>query len=544
ATGSLSMTNVAVLTNTATQDGGGIFAVSALTLTNVEVRGNTANVSTGNGGGIYASTAPSLTNISVLNNSAQIGGGLFLLADGALIGGVYQGNQATAAGGGVYAAGALSVNGASVLGNTATGNGGGIYAMGYISLTAATVTGNAAGENGGGVYAPAGTALSGGLVQANIAANTAAIDEGGGGGLYALAPVTMVDAQFAGNTVSGQGSGGGAYISATLALTNVQFLTNTVALTSTAGGGGAYAAGDITASGGLFRANDCAGDGCFGGALFATGALTMTGVDVRDNRASGSGGGVLVAGAAMIDGGTFQGNRSVDGVGGAIDALDLLTLDSVAVQSNTALNDGGAVYSLSEDVIATNSRFENNACTETDCLGGAMFTFQGAAVLTDTHFITNTADGAGGALSAAAATISGGLFQDNRCLAALCAGGALDSAGPLTVNDVQFINNSAGVGGAISVASSDPARIVNTLFARNSAVTGGAALYLASSDVVDILYSTVATPTLGANAAIYVDDGTVNITNTIVASYTTGIEVGLGGPVTSDYNLFYNAPTS
>ncbi|MBN1994237.1 MAG: hypothetical protein JW953_16185 [Anaerolineae bacterium] len=35
----------------------------------------------------------------------------------------------------------------------------------------------------------------------------------------------------------------------------------------------------------------------------------------------------------------------------------------------------------------------------------------------------------------------------------------------------------------------------------------------------------------------------MSITNTIVASYTTGIQQA-GGAVTSDYNLFYNAPTS
>ena len=110
---------MAVLTNTGHAGRRRHLAVSALTLTNVEVRGNTANVSTGNGGGIYASTAPSLTNVSVLNNSAQIGGGLFLLADGATRSSAAS-TRATTAGhrswfGGVYAAWRAQRDGASVL---------------------------------------------------------------------------------------------------------------------------------------------------------------------------------------------------------------------------------------------------------------------------------------------------------------------------------------------------------------------------------------------------------------------------------------------
>ena len=84
--------------------------------------------------------------------------------------------------------------------------------------------------------------------------------------------------------------------------------------------------------------------------------------------------------------------------------------------------------------------------------------------------------------------------------------------------------------------------MVNTLFARNTGRTTAAAIYLDSGEPVDILYTTVASPTIGASIAIVVS-GTVNITNSIVASYTTGIEVW-GGSFTSDYNLFYNAPTS
>jgi predicted outer membrane repeat protein len=80
--------------------------------------------------------------------------------------------------------------------------------------------------------------------------------------------------------------------------------------------------------------------------------------------------------------------------------------------------------------------------------------------------------------------------------------------------------------------------VVNALFARNSARTHGSALYLGSTGLVQILHATLASPTLSSGAAIYVYTGTVGITNTIVASYTTGIQQ-MGGAVYEDYNLFF-----
>ena len=71
--------------------------------------------------------------------------------------------------------------------------------------------------------------------------------------------MTMVGAQFAGNTVSRQGWRRRRSIQRRWLI--IQFLTNTVALTRARRvAAAAYAAGDITASGGLFQTNDCAGD--------------------------------------------------------------------------------------------------------------------------------------------------------------------------------------------------------------------------------------------------------------------------------------------
>ena len=113
----------------------------------------------------------------------------------------------------------------------------------------------------------------------------------------------------------------------------------------------------------------------------------------------------------------------------------------------------------------------------------------------------------------------------------------------LTVTGTQFINNTATDGGGLYLnVSSNPVRVVNVLFARNSARTHGSALYLGSTGVVRILHTTIASPTLGSGVAIYVGAGTVGITNTIVASYTAGIQQ-MGGTVYEDYNLFFFGDT-
>ena len=322
-----------MLTNTATQDGGGIFAASSADAHQRRGARQHGDLASGNGGGIYASTAPSLTNVSILNNRAQIGGGLFVLAGSALSGGLYQGNQATTAGGGIYAAGVLTLTTAPACSAIRPrGIGGGIYAMGSVSVTAPRWRAMPLIENGGGVYAPAGAAVTGGLFQANVAANTAAADEGGGGGLYALAPVTMVDAQFVGNSVSGQGGGGGAYISATLTLTNVQFMSNTVAPHQHDGRRRRLCRGRhdrLPAA--SSRATPAPVMAARAAALFTSGTLTMTGASVRGQRGGGCWRRRGCHGRRRtISGGIIQGNRSTtNGGGGVASTTGALTLTNV-----------------------------------------------------------------------------------------------------------------------------------------------------------------------------------------------------------------------
>jgi hypothetical protein len=76
------------------------------------------------------------------------------------------------------------------------------------------------------------------------------------------------------------------------------------------------------------------------------------------------------------------------------------------------------------------------------------------------------------------------------------------------------------------------------LFAGNHAATEGAGIYKDGDSLLQLVHLTIVSPTLASNQAVSVGAGTVYITNTIVASHTTGIE-NAGGTVSEDYSLFY-----
>jgi hypothetical protein len=106
------------------------------------------------------------------------------------------------------------------------------------------------------------------------------------------------------------------------------------------------------------------------------------------------------------------------------------------------------------------------------------------------------------------------------------------------VSNSQFIHNFANAGGGLYEAGGG-GRIVNSLFARNTASSNaGMALYLAPTGTLQILFTTIAAPTLVNGDAVRITSGNVEIQDTIVASHTTGL-YRLGGTVFQDYNLLF-----
>jgi predicted outer membrane repeat protein len=148
----------------------------------------------------------------------------------------------------------------------------------------------------------------------------------------------------------------------------------------------------------------------------------------------------------------------------------------------------------------------------------------------------SAANGDGGAAyTTGPATIIHSTFHDNGSGGD---GGALFISNTLTLTDSLIINNVAHEGGGLYLATGG-GRIVNSLFARNISLdSAGMAMHLLPTSTLQILYTTIAAPTLANGDAIRVDSGSVTIRDTIVANHAIGLN-RLGGTLAEDYNLFF-----
>ena len=87
-------------------------------------------------------------------------------------------------------------------------------------------------------------------------------------------------------------------------------------------------------------------------------------------------------------------------------------------------------------------------------------------------------------------------------------------------------------------------RLVNDLLVENSAGGNGSGIYIAGlNDVTEITHLTIAGAGQSSGQAIYSISGTTSITNTIVASYTVGVEKG-NGTLNSHYNVYFDTMTN
>jgi len=259
-----------------------------------------------------------------------------------------------------------------------------------------------------------------------------------------------------------------------------------------------------------------------GGGITTTAALTLTNVNVLSNTASANGGGIYAAGAVTLNGGLFQNNTS-SASGGGLYAFNSLTLTGTQFLNNTSNNGGGLFANTTQT-------------TQTGGSGGFPDVTVNVSVNAGDSVTATATNGAPNTINVFITfpdgSTVGGVGVDS-------ASGTASSAGTATV---QFHSNLLpNFTYTITVCCGGTARVVNALFARNTAITNGAALYL-NSGGVEIVHTTIASPTLTSGAAIYVTTGTVGITNTIVASHTIGIN-RTGGTVPENYNLFSGVTT-
>ena len=179
--------------NSARVVGGAIFfststgaGIPILTLTDSTFTGNSA---TNEGGAIYAIYPVQIQTSTFTGNTARDGGAIYL------------------------ARGNLQLNCSTVAGNSATRNGGGICSRGnFIILENSTVSRNSALLNGGGIYAENGFIN---LENSTVAINTATSR---GGGIFVFNTMTAQNCTIAANTagISGGGAEGSVNLRATI----------------------------------------------------------------------------------------------------------------------------------------------------------------------------------------------------------------------------------------------------------------------------------------------------------------------------------------
>ncbi len=187
--------------------GGAVRSLESLILVDSAVSGNTATV---NGGGVYAHTPAGAhfvversvfeANATTSTGSTLGGGAIYARNDGDLriVDSTISGNSSGSRGGGLrlHSGGTTAVLNSTFDNNHAGTHGGGMYLGNLVSGTAtvtnSTISGNRADENGGGILAGRNVTIS----HSTIAGNTADNDDsagGNGGGIYSAIDILTLD---------------------------------------------------------------------------------------------------------------------------------------------------------------------------------------------------------------------------------------------------------------------------------------------------------------------------------------------------------------
>jgi parallel beta-helix repeat protein len=283
----------------------------------------------------------SVSGMTITGGSAFNGGGLYDLGSLTLTNCTVSGNSASNRGGGLYspsgASGTTTLTDCTVSGNSAAGSGGGLGMRSLdmaLTLTNCTVSGNSSGFNGGGMQVFGTTTLT----KCTVSGNTAA--SGGGGLLFAFGTDTLTNSTVSGNTA---GNGGGvvnAYGS--LAMRNC-----------TVSGNSASAGGGVSNSYGSLAMLDCTVSGNFasvdgGGVSNSSGSLAMHNCTVSGNSASFAGGGLYTSGNGMttMTDCTVSGNSSL--LGAVFQFHGTTVLTGCIVRGNSAAYGGGLLNELND----------------------------------------------------------------------------------------------------------------------------------------------------------------------------------------------------
>ena len=471
--------------NNSAYQGGAVLSVGNVTVTNhaqVVFQGNHAKQL---GGAIRSLQHVTMAgSVQFINNSANHGGAILsdgnvTIANNAQV--VFQGNRAKAFGGAIDSFQQVTIAGSAQFINNSANQGGAIDCVVNVTIAdniQVVFKGNHAKTNGGAI-ASLHVTIAGSAQFINNSANQ-------GGAILSVGNVTIAhNAQviFEGNRAK---AFGGAISSNQLVSVagSVQFINNS------ANQGGAIDSNiNVTVADNaqlVFQGNHVK---AFGGAIASLYVTLAGSVQFINNSANNGSGGaissnhnVTVADRAQV---VLQGNHAKD-FGGAIDSFLVTIAGSVQFINNSANSgSGGAIISNGNVTIADTAQvgFQRNHANQ---LGGAIACDQYVVVAGSVQFIGSSANNGGAVFSECTVTVdrnSQVSFQSNN---AKTSGGAIDSGQQVIMaGSVQFINNSANHGGAI--ICSDKVTIGNNaqvLFQGNHAHRLGGAIVILTNLVL------------------------------------------------------------
>jgi CSLREA domain-containing protein len=255
-----------------------------------------------------------------------------------------------------------------------------------------------------------------------------------------------------------------------------------------------------------------------GGAIDNSGTLTVTDSAVFENHAP-AGGAIFSNLALTVKSSAFSENRATED-GGAIFNERTLTVSDSTFSENLAEVHGGAIYNVNSTMTISDSTLSANRAGA----GGAISCWQGGPYILSHDTLNGNISGNGGAVFCQEAHI----LIDNSTLSGnggvpVGNGGAIyNSFGVLTVTNSLLSNNTAYKGGAI--LNTGAMTVTNSTISGNEADQGGAVHNARSNATGAITNSTIVENSSKNTGAVFANDGSITLTNTIVASSTTGAD--------------------
>jgi len=279
----------------------------------------------------------------------------------------------------------------------------------------------------------------------------------------------------------------------------------------------------------------CSGTIIFSSELTITGNVTINGgetiiFDGDDTTrffVVNSGASLTLDGLTLQNG--FSSNQGPTSWGGAIYATGTLTISNSTFSNNSVdFGYGGGAILATSTLTISNSTFSNNSAY----YDGAIHA-ESTLTITDSTFSGNSAGFGSGAVYAGGTTIIiNSTFSGN---SAGYSGGAVMVSGTTTITDSTFSGNSAGFGGAVYAGATTT--ITNSTFVDNSSTGGGAVIVSGTTIFIHNTFVNNSPDTLYVYSALT----TATLTHNILSGSGT-LCGNSGGTLTVDSTNFANSP--